>query len=49
MNITTIAFILIGLTPLGWGLIGHSSVAIGVGVVIFLLGLALDVDQREWR
>jgi hypothetical protein len=36
----------IGLTLVGWGLIGHGFVvvramAIGIGVVIFLLGLAL--------
>jgi hypothetical protein len=51
-----ITFVLIGLALIGWGIVGHGTLralAIGVGVVIFLLGLALDNDprgdQRRWR
>ena len=52
-----ITFVLIGLALIGWGIVGHGTVlrasAIGVGVVIFLLGLALDDDprgdHRRWR
>ena len=52
-----ITFVLIGLAPIGWGILGHGTLlralAIGVGVVIFLLGLALDDDprgdHRRWR
>jgi len=49
-----ITFVLIGLALIGWGIVGHGTLralAIGVGVVIFLLGLALDDDPRgdHWR
>ena len=51
-----ITFVLIGLALIGWGIVGHGTLralAIGVGVVIFLLGLALDDDprgeHRRWR
>ena len=55
-TIAIITFVLIGLALIGWGIVGHGTLralAIGVGVVIFLLGLALDDDprgeHRRWR
>jgi hypothetical protein len=53
-----ITLILVGLALVAYGLVAHGSrmlraLAIGTGVVIFLLGLALDDDPRDdyrrWR
>ena len=53
-----ITFVLIDLALIGWGIVSHGgtllrALAIGVSVVIFLLGLALDDDprgeHRRWR
>jgi hypothetical protein len=58
MSTTKIGFVLLGLALVAYGIISHGSVvartlAIAVGTIVFLLGLAFDHnprdDPRRWR